>query len=64
MLITYQAGKGKYHLVPIIFPANTHHVMRFLVSQEARKNADVSEDNNFFLDVPNIVNHILVDGTV
>ena len=47
ILITYQAEKSKDHLVPIIIPADTHHAMKFLVSDEARKNADVSEDNKF-----------------
>ncbi|XP_066911407.1 uncharacterized protein [Clytia hemisphaerica] len=45
MLVTYQTGKGKDHLVPVIFPAETLPAIKYLADPEVRKAACVLETN-------------------
>ena len=45
--VSYQSGKGVKHLVPVLFPGDTHAAMRLLADPEARKCATVAESNKF-----------------
>lgn len=47
MLVTYQTGKGANHLVPIMFPPETHQAIKFLVDQNNRSLAGVLKTNQY-----------------
>ncbi|XP_066914461.1 uncharacterized protein [Clytia hemisphaerica] len=47
MLITYQTGKGNHHLVPVIFPFETHRSIKHLADPEVRAAAGVAKNNSF-----------------
>ena len=44
--LTYIPGKGD-HLVPIIFPRDTHEALMYLINADARKEAGVCVTNKF-----------------
>ncbi|XP_011661625.2 uncharacterized protein LOC105437092 [Strongylocentrotus purpuratus] len=44
--VGYQTGKGK-HLVPILFPKDTHIALDQLISEDVRSAASVREDNTY-----------------
>ncbi|KAJ8046374.1 hypothetical protein HOLleu_05024 [Holothuria leucospilota] len=45
--ITYQAGKGNNHLVPILFPADCIAAMELLTCKEVRATAGVKAENQY-----------------
>ena len=47
MLVTFQTGKGADHLVPVMFPPETHEAMRYLTNEEIRRDAGVKEGNQY-----------------
>ena len=47
ILVTYQTGKGADHLVPVMFPPETHMAMKYLTDKEVRKNAGVNITNEY-----------------
>ncbi|XP_066936229.1 uncharacterized protein, partial [Clytia hemisphaerica] len=47
MLITYQTGKGNNHLVPVIFPSETHRPIKYLANADVRRDASVATSNSF-----------------
>lgn len=47
MLVTFQTGKGKDHLVPVFFPSETIKGMNFLTDNAIRKQAGVSIKNTY-----------------
>lgn len=47
LLVIYQTGKGADHLVPVMFPQETHKAMKYLVNEEVRSNANVSDKNDY-----------------
>lgn len=46
-LITFQTGKGKNHLVSVIFPSETLNAVKFLADPKIRQNAGVLATNYF-----------------
>lgn len=47
VLVTFQTGKGRDHLVPVFFPKVTHKALEYLVRGEVRDNANVSKENKY-----------------
>ena len=58
LLVTFQTGKGVNHLVPIMFPPQTHKAMQYLVNTDIRENANVLPSNEYvFPSVGKSANH-------
>lgn len=58
LLVTFQTGKGVNHLVPVMFPPQTHKPMQYLMNSDVRENANVSSTNTYaFPSVGNSQNH-------
>ena len=47
MLVTFQTGKGKDHLVPVFFPMETHRAIKYLMDPNIRTEAGVLEANKY-----------------
>jgi hypothetical protein len=45
--ITYQAGKGQHHMVPVIFPPETISAVEVLASEEVRRRIGIRDSNHF-----------------
>lgn len=58
ILVTFQTGKGIDHLVPVMFPIETHKAMRYLVNTDARENVNIHSTNKYiFASVNQSCNH-------
>nr|XP_054761399.1 uncharacterized protein LOC129267799 [Lytechinus pictus] len=44
--VGYQLGKGK-HLIPVLFPTDTHEALDKLINKEIRSCAGIGNDNNY-----------------
>ena len=47
MKVTFQAGKGNNHLVPVLIPDNTAEALQQLLDVERRKECVVQEGNSY-----------------
>ena len=58
LLVTFQTGKGIYHLVPVMFPPCCHKALQYLCNADVRENANVSRENkHLFPSVGQSTNH-------
>ena len=47
LLVTFQTGKGADHLVPAMFPPETHNALKYLTNLEVRGNVNIPRSNKF-----------------
>ena len=47
LLVTFQTGKGADHLVPVMFPPETHNAWKYLTNLEVRDNVNIPRSNKF-----------------
>ena len=47
VLVTYQTGKGVNHLVPVMFPAESHKALRYLADKDVRSRAGILPSNDY-----------------
>ena len=47
LLVTFQTGKGADHLVPVMFPPETHNALKYLTNLEVRDNVNIPRSNKF-----------------